>query len=100
VTGHGPSRYGGPKASEVREIDYPVPTDDEVQVWLQAAGLDCGVWHVMTGLPYMIRPVWQSLGLRKPKVAVRGMVGGGRDRTFWGVALKQILVVMAGREPN
>ena len=66
-------RYGGPEASEGREADYPVSTDDEVQVLVQAAGLDRGVWDVMTGLPYMIRPVWPSLGLRKPKV--RGMVG-------------------------
>jgi hypothetical protein len=89
-------RYGGPEASEGRETDYPVPTDDEVQVRVQAAGLDRGVWDVMTGLPYMIRPVWPSLGLRKPKV--RGMWGRSRSR-LWGVALKQILV-MAGRKPN
>ena len=30
-------------------------------------------WHVMTGLPYLIRVVVPTLGLRKPKVPVRGM---------------------------
>jgi NADPH:quinone reductase-like Zn-dependent oxidoreductase len=38
-------RYGGPEASEGNETDYPVPTDDEVQVRVQAAGWigECGM---------------------------------------------------------
>jgi hypothetical protein len=33
----------GLEASEGREMDYPVPTDDEVQVRVQTAGLDWAV---------------------------------------------------------
>jgi hypothetical protein len=40
--------------------------------------LDRGVWHVMTGLPYMICFVVPTLGLRGPKVPVRGMGVAGR----------------------
>ena len=44
-------RYGPTEVLELREIARPVPTDDEVLVRVRAAGLDRGVWHVMTGLP-------------------------------------------------
>jgi NADPH:quinone reductase-like Zn-dependent oxidoreductase len=64
-------RYGGLETLRYTDIDRPVPTDDEVLVRVHAAGLDRGVWHVMAGLPYLIRFV--GFGLRRPKVRVRGM---------------------------
>jgi NADPH:quinone reductase-like Zn-dependent oxidoreductase len=66
-------RYGGLDVLEFRDIDQPVPKDDEVLVRVHAAGLHRGDWHVMTGLPYLIRVVVPTLGLRKPKVPVLGM---------------------------
>jgi NADPH:quinone reductase-like Zn-dependent oxidoreductase len=71
-------RYGGVEALQLREIQQPVPADDQVLVRVHAAGLDRGVWHVMTGLPYMIRLVVPTLGLRKPKVPSLGMDVAGR----------------------
>jgi NADPH:quinone reductase-like Zn-dependent oxidoreductase len=71
-------RYGGPDVLELRDVDQPVPTDDEVLVQVHAAGLHRGDWHVMTGLPYLIRIVVPTLGLRKPKVPVLGMDVAGR----------------------
>ena len=65
--------YGSADVLQLRDIDQPVPTDNEVLVRVQAAGLHRGDWHVMTGLPYMIRVVVPTLGLRRPKVPVRGM---------------------------
>ena len=70
--------YGSTDVLELREIEQPVPTDNEVLVRVHAAGLHRGDWHVMTGLPYLIRFVVPSLGLRKPKVLVRGMDVAGR----------------------
>jgi NADPH:quinone reductase-like Zn-dependent oxidoreductase len=70
--------YGSTEVLELRDIAKPVPKDDEVLVRVHAAGLDRGVWHVMTGLPYLIRFVVPTLGLRKPKVPVRGMDLAGR----------------------
>ncbi|HET9558778.1 MAG TPA: NAD(P)-dependent alcohol dehydrogenase [Actinomycetota bacterium] len=64
-------RYGGLETLQYTDIDRPVPTGDEVLVRVHAAGLDRGVWHVMAGLPYLIRLV--GFGLRRPKVRVRGM---------------------------
>jgi NADPH:quinone reductase-like Zn-dependent oxidoreductase len=69
-------RYGDLDVLELRDIDRPVPKANEVLVRVHAAGLDRGVWHVMTGLPYMIRFI--GFGVRRPKVRVRGMDLAGR----------------------
>jgi NADPH:quinone reductase-like Zn-dependent oxidoreductase len=71
-------RYGGPDLLEFSDIDQPILNDNQVLVQVQAAGLHRGDWHVMTGLPYLIRLVVPDLGLRKPKVPVRGMDLAGR----------------------
>ena len=71
-------RYGGPEVLELRDIATPVPKDNDVLVRVRAAGLDRGVWHVMTGLPYLVRVLVPTMGLRRPKAAVRGMDLAGR----------------------
>ena len=71
-------RYGGPEMLEFRDIDQPVPADTEVLIKVRAAGVHRGDWHVMTGLPYMIRLVVPTLGPRAPKVPVLGMDVAGR----------------------
>ena len=40
---------------ELASIERPAITDDEVLIEVEAAGLDHGVWHLMTGMPYLIR---------------------------------------------
>jgi NADPH:quinone reductase-like Zn-dependent oxidoreductase len=62
--------YGPADVLELREIDRPSIGDDEVLVQVRAAGVDPGVWHLMTGKPYLLRAM--GFGLGKPKVAVRG----------------------------
>jgi NADPH:quinone reductase-like Zn-dependent oxidoreductase len=54
----------------LEEIDKPEIADDEVSVRVHAAGVDRGVWHLMTGLPYPVRLA--GYGLRAPKTGVRG----------------------------
>jgi NADPH:quinone reductase-like Zn-dependent oxidoreductase len=66
-------RYGGLEILELNDIHQPVPTDDQVLVGVRAAGLHRGDWHVLTGLPYLIRVVVPTLGLRRPKTPVLGM---------------------------
>ncbi|HET6551729.1 MAG TPA: NAD(P)-dependent alcohol dehydrogenase [Solirubrobacter sp.] len=63
-------RYGAPDALELRDVPVPQIRDDEVLVRARAAGLDRGVWHIMAGLPYLIRLA--GYGLRRPKVAGLG----------------------------
>jgi NADPH:quinone reductase-like Zn-dependent oxidoreductase len=76
--------YGSTDVLELREIDKPVPKDNQVLIRVHAAGLHRGDWHVMTGLPYLIRIVVPDLGLRKPKVPVRGMDAAGRVEAIGG----------------
>ena len=67
--------YGSADVLELRDIDMPVVGDGEVLLRVHAAGVEPGVWHLMTGLPYMIR---LGYGLRRPKVRVRGRDVAGR----------------------
>jgi NADPH:quinone reductase-like Zn-dependent oxidoreductase len=76
--------YGTEDVLEYRDIDKPAPKDDEVLVRVRAAGLDRGVWHVMTGLPYLVRVVVPTMGLGRPKVPVRGMDLAGRVEAVGG----------------
>ena len=63
--------YGSADVLELRDIDQPEIADDEVLVRVLAAGVDRGVWHLMTGLPYPIRLA--GYGFRAPKNPVPGM---------------------------
>jgi NADPH:quinone reductase-like Zn-dependent oxidoreductase len=62
--------YGSADGLKLRDIDTPEIAEDEVLVRVHAAGVDRGVWHVMTGLPYPIRLA--GYGLRAPKNPVPG----------------------------
>jgi NADPH:quinone reductase-like Zn-dependent oxidoreductase len=66
------NRYGPPDVLELKEIAKPQIGDDEVLVRVKAAGVDRGVWHLMTGLPYFLRLIIPDLGRRAPKNPVRG----------------------------
>lgn len=64
--------YGDPSAVlRLAEVEKPEPQQGEVLVRVHAAGVDRGVWHIVTGLPYPIRLA--GYGLRRPKRATPGM---------------------------
>ncbi|MFI5099290.1 MAG: NAD(P)-dependent alcohol dehydrogenase [Actinomycetes bacterium] len=63
-------RYGSADVLELRDVDRPEIAADEVLVRVRAAGVDRGVWHLMTGLPYPVRLA--GYGLRAPKNKVPG----------------------------
>ncbi|MBA2581633.1 MAG: NAD(P)-dependent alcohol dehydrogenase, partial [Thermoleophilaceae bacterium] len=63
-------------------IDKPEIGADEVLVRVHAAGVDRGVWHLMTGLPYPIRIA--GYGLRAPKTGVRGREVAGNVEAVGG----------------
>lgn len=63
-------RYGGPDTLSIRTIDRPTIAADEVLIEVHAAGVDRGVWHLMTGEPYLIR---LGFGLRRPKQPIIGL---------------------------
>src|SRR5688500_14334414 len=61
--------YGSAEVMHIAEIDKPDIGDNEVLLQVRAAGVNPADWAVMSGLPYVARPVY---GLMKPKERVRG----------------------------
>src|SRR5262245_66612591 len=62
-------RYGEADVLEFREIEEPEVGERDVLIRVRAAGAGPDVWHLMTGRPYMARPM---IGFRRPKIRVRG----------------------------
>jgi NADPH:quinone reductase-like Zn-dependent oxidoreductase len=57
-------RFGPPQVVEIRELDKPVPADDEVLVRIRAASINISDWYGATGRPWLGRV---SMGIRRPK---------------------------------
>lgn len=72
-------KYGSTDVLRLEEIEVPAVGEKDVLVGVQAAGLDPGVWHLMTGTPYLVRAM--GFGLRRPKIRVRGSDLAGRVET-------------------
>ncbi len=64
------SKYGSLDVLELREVDNPLVRDDEVLVRVRAASVHPDVWHVVSGLPYVLRLM--GAGLLKPKNSIPG----------------------------
>jgi NADPH:quinone reductase-like Zn-dependent oxidoreductase len=67
--------YGSADVLRFRDVDRPSPGGGEVLIQVRAAGADPGVWHLMTGVPYLMRVI--GFGFRRPKVPVRGLALAG-----------------------
>jgi NADPH:quinone reductase-like Zn-dependent oxidoreductase len=68
-------RYGASDVLELRQVDRPAAGADDVLVRVRAAGVDQGVWHLMAGVPYLVRLM--GYGLRAPRNPVRGYDAAG-----------------------
>ena len=62
--------YGSPDTLELCEVDKPALDDDGILVRVRAASVNPYDWHMMRGLPYLVR---LDGGLRRPKRSVRGV---------------------------
>jgi NADPH:quinone reductase-like Zn-dependent oxidoreductase len=70
-------KYGSPTdVLELRDVDEPVVKDDEVLVRIHAASVHPDVWHVVRGLPYVLRLM--GAVLLKPKNRIPGTDVAGR----------------------
>src|SRR5262245_39796679 len=63
--------YGSAEVLEFAEVNRPTAADNEVLISVRAAGAGPEVWHLMTGLPYLVRIM--GFGLRRPKNPILGM---------------------------
>jgi len=58
------TRYGPPDVLQIKDVEKPVPKDNEVLIRVRAASVNPLDWHFMRGTPYFLR---MMTGLRKPK---------------------------------
>ena len=63
-------KYGSPDVLELQEVAKPVPRDDEVLVRVYAASVNPLDWHLLRGMPYIVRP---TAGWLKPKRNIPGV---------------------------
>lgn len=68
--------YGSADVLELREVDDPSVGDDEVLVRVRAASVHPDVWHMISGLPYVLRLM--GAGVRRPKNRIPGTDVAGR----------------------
>ena len=93
-------RYGSADVLSLGVVERPSPADDEVLVRVRAAGVDRGTWHLMEGLPYLIRLM--GFGFSAPKMRVPGLdVSGvveavGKDVTRFAVGDEVFGVAKSG----
>jgi NADPH:quinone reductase-like Zn-dependent oxidoreductase len=59
------TKYGSPQVLGLKDIDRPVPNDNEVLVKISASSINAQEWHFMRGKPYIMRLA--GTGLLKPK---------------------------------
>jgi len=68
--------YGSVDVLRMRDVAKPVAGEGEVLVRVLAAGVDQGVWHLMAGMPYVMRLA--GFGVRAPKNPLLGNDVAGR----------------------
>jgi NADPH:quinone reductase-like Zn-dependent oxidoreductase len=68
--------YGSPEALKLKDIDKPSVKDGEVLVRVHAASVHPDIWHVVRGLPYVLRLM--GSGLLRPRNRVPGTDMAGR----------------------
>src|SRR5205807_3251015 len=81
-------RYGSPDVLQLRDVDKPLVKDDEVLVRVRAAAVNIGDWHLLRGVPYVIRLV---SGLRGPRRSIPGLDIAGAVESV-GARVKQFRV--------
>jgi NADPH:quinone reductase-like Zn-dependent oxidoreductase len=62
-------QYGSPQVLKLRDIEMPVPANDEVLIKVRSASLNAADWHIMRGDPYFMRLIF---GFRRPKTRILG----------------------------
>ena len=69
------TKYGSPDVLQYKDVEKPVPGDNEVLIKVLAASANPADWHIMRGAPFLAR---LEFGLWKPKNPTLGADVAGR----------------------
>jgi NADPH:quinone reductase-like Zn-dependent oxidoreductase len=69
------TEYGSPDVLELRDVEKPIPGDDEVLIRVHAASLNAWDWEALHGTPFVNRLIF---GLLHPKKQILGSDIAGR----------------------
>ena len=73
------TKYGSPDVLQLKDVEPPTPTDDEVLIRIRAASVNAYDWHFLTADIFLIRLM--GGGLLKPKDSRLGADVAGRIET-------------------
>lgn len=62
------TEYGSPDALQLKDIEKPTPSGDEVLIQIRASSINAWDWDLLRGRPYLTR----LGGLRRPKYRILG----------------------------
>lgn len=79
------TKYGPPNVLQLKEVEKPVPKDDEVLIKVHAASVTFGDLAAVNGKPFIVR---FTLGLREPKYKTTGKDMAGEVEAI-GANVKQ-----------
>ena len=75
------AQYGSPDVLQLKDVDKPLVKDDEVLVRVRAAAVNIGDWHLLRGVPYVMRLV---AGLPGPRRDIPGLDIAGQVEAVGG----------------
>ncbi len=64
------TKYGSPDALQLKEVEKPVPKDNQVLVKVYATSVNPLDWHLLRGRPLLVR--FMGFGILKPKHRILG----------------------------
>ena len=64
------TKYGSPDVLQLKEIEKPVPKDNEILIKVHAASLNAADWHLLRAKPFLVRLM--GMGFLKPKNKILG----------------------------
>jgi NADPH:quinone reductase-like Zn-dependent oxidoreductase len=74
-------KYGPPDVLQFKEVEQPVPKEDEVLIKVHATSVNWGDWHNLRADPFLVRLM---AGLLKPKNKILGFDVAGRIEAVGG----------------